>query len=174
MSKYRGRFGHFQGQPEIFSNNFLAQSWRAQSYRGQNVGNQCLWHVLENLRIRAVSRPFFCIFDRFIPKNRQLRAPTHSVRSIQLGIERDISSTGFRHPNENWGHYAVVPTHEGVGDCPSEWVFTALTALGGPQGPPACRHRLPRLAPDSCACRTFVQASASGVAMATEWCQPAS
>ena len=65
-------------------------------------------------------------------------------------------------------------SHEGVGDCPSEWVFTALTALGGPQGPPACRHRLPRLAPDSCACRTFVQASASGVAMASEWCQPAS
>ena len=52
---------------------------------------------------------FFCIFDRFIPKNRQLRAPTHSLRSIQLGIERDISSTGFRHPNENWGHYPPVP-----------------------------------------------------------------
>jgi hypothetical protein len=29
-------------------------------------------------------------------------------------------------------------------------------------------------APDSCACRTFVQASASGVAMASEWCQLAS
>jgi hypothetical protein len=55
---------------------------------------------------------FFCIFDRFIPKNRQLRAPTHSVRSIQLGIERDISSTGFRHPNENWGHYP--PCYRGM------------------------------------------------------------
>ena len=109
MSKYRGRFGHFQGQPEMFSNNLLARSRRALAYRGQNVGNRCLWRVLENLRNRAVSRPFFCIFDRFIPKNRQLRAPTHSVRSIQLGIERDISSTGFRHPNENWGHYAPVP-----------------------------------------------------------------
>ena len=110
MSKYRGRFGHFQGQPEMFSNNLLAQSRRAQSYRGQYVGNQCLWHVLEKLRVRAVSRPFFCIFDRFIPKNRQLRASTHSLRSIQLGIERDISSTGFRHPNENWGHYPPVPS----------------------------------------------------------------
>ena len=110
MSKYRGRFGHFQGQPEMFSNNLLARSRRALAYRGQNAGNRCLWRVLENLRNRAVSRPFFCIFDRFIPKNRQLRAPTHSVRSIQLGIERDISSTGFRHPNENWGHYPPVPT----------------------------------------------------------------
>jgi hypothetical protein len=43
-------------------------------------------------------------------KNRQLRAPTHSLRSIQLGIERDISGTGFRHPNQNWGHYPVVPS----------------------------------------------------------------
>eukprot|EP01046_Picozoa_sp_COSAG06_P021570 COSAG06_NODE_1628_length_8880_cov_51.017993_1_plen_171_part_00 len=109
MSKYRGRFGHFQGQPEMFSNDLLAQSRRALAYRGQNVGNRCLLRVLENLRIRAVSRPFFCIFDRFIPKNRQLRAPTHFVRSIQLGIERGISSTGFRHPNENWGHYPLVP-----------------------------------------------------------------
>jgi hypothetical protein len=26
-------------------------------------------------------------------------------------------------------------SHEGVEDCPSEWVFTALTALGGLTGP---------------------------------------
>ena len=76
-------------------------------------------------------------------------------------------------PAQRFGIISIL-SREGVGDCPSEWVFTALTALGGPQGPPAYRHRLPRLAPDSCACRTFVQASASGVAMASEWCQPAS
>jgi hypothetical protein len=34
-------------------------------------------------------------------RRRDLRAPAHSLRSIQLGIERDISSTGFRHPNQN-------------------------------------------------------------------------
>jgi hypothetical protein len=58
----------------------------------------------------------------------------------------------------------------GCGGCPSERVFTALTTLGGPHGPPTYRHKLPRLAPGSCACRTFVQASASGVAMAYVRC----
>jgi hypothetical protein len=42
------------------------------------------------------------------------RPARHSVRArrgiVHLGIERDISSTGFLHPNENWGHYAVVPS----------------------------------------------------------------
>jgi hypothetical protein len=49
-------------------------------------------------RFMAVFWPFF---GRYVPKTRHLRASTHSLRSIQLGIERDISSTGFRHPNQN-------------------------------------------------------------------------
>ena len=53
---------------------------------------------LHSDRFMAVFWPFL---GRCVPKTRHLRAPAHSLRSVQLGIERDTSSTGFRHANQN-------------------------------------------------------------------------
>jgi hypothetical protein len=91
----QGQIRTFSGARKYVLSNLLAHSWRALPYRGQNVGNQCLWFVLENLRIRAVSRPFFGAFLTVLYRKIGNFAHPHTFRSIQLGIERDISGTGF-------------------------------------------------------------------------------